>query len=243
MASDTFISHLIELRDRLIRIVMGFGIVLLCLMPFANKLYSALAYPLLSKLPEGGQMIATGVTTSFFVPMKVAMLAAFILSFPFTLYQIWAFVAPGLYVHERRFIAPMIISSCVLFLVGMAFAYFAVFPLVFGFFVNTAPEGVAVMTDIGNYLDFIITMFIAFGMAFEVPVAVVLSVKLGLVKVETLKEVRPYVIVAAFVIGAIFTPPDVISQCMLALPLCILYQVGIWVAAWVAPVENRIENA
>jgi sec-independent protein translocase protein TatC len=186
-------------------------------------------------LPVGGQMIATGVTTPFFVPMKVAMMAAFLISLPHTLYQIWAFVSPGLYSHERRFMAPMIVASTLLFMLGMAFAYFAVFPVVFGFFVHTAPQGVAVMTDIGNYLDFVITMFMAFGLAFEVPIAVVLAVRLGWVNIATLKEIRSYVIVGAFIIGAIFTPPDVISQCMLALPLWLLYEAGILVAGFVKP--------
>lgn len=231
--SETFISHLIELRDRLLRIVIGIVVAFVCLFPFANKIYTLLAHPLLAKLPKGGQMIATAVTTPFFVPMKVAMLAAVVVSLPYTLYQLWAFVAPGLYRHEKRFAAPLIIFSTLLFLVGMAFAYFLVFPVVFGFITGTAPEGVAVMTDIGNYLDFVITLFLAFGIAFEVPVAVVLLVKLGMVSVATLKEIRSYVIVGAFVIGAIFTPPDVVSQVMLAVPLWLLYEAGIVAARFV----------
>jgi sec-independent protein translocase protein TatC len=232
---DTFISHLIELRVRLLRIVVGIVVTFLCLFPFSNKIYTLLAHPLLEKLPKGGQMIATAVTTPVFVPMKVAMLAAIVISLPFTLYQIWAFIAPGLYQHEKRFAAPVVIASTMLFLLGMAFAYFLVFPVVFGFITSTAPEGVAVMTDIGSYLDFVITLFLAFGVAFEVPVAVVLLVKMGVVKLETLKEIRSYVIVAAFVIGAIFTPPDVVSQIMLAVPLWILYELGILAARLVAP--------
>lgn len=228
--SDTFISHLIELRDRLLRIVAGIVLAFVCLFPFANKIYSLLARPLLSQLPQGGQMIATAVTTPFFVPMKVAMLAAFVISLPFTLYQVWAFIAPGLYQHEKRFAAPMVVLSTLLFLIGMAFAYFLVFPVVFGFIAGTAPEGVAVMTDIGNYLDFVITLFLAFGIAFEVPVAVVVLVKVGVVNVATLKEIRSYVIVGAFVAGAILTPPDVISQFMLAIPLWLLYEAGILAA-------------
>ncbi|MEO8418370.1 MAG: twin-arginine translocase subunit TatC [Methylophilaceae bacterium] len=228
--SETFISHLIELRGRLLRIVVGFLLVFIGLFPFANKIYTLLAHPLLAKLPAGGQMIATAVTTPFFVPMKVAMLTAFIISLPHTLYQIWAFVAPGLYASERRFMAPLVVASTLLFLTGMAFAYFLVFPVVFGFIAGVAPKGVAVMTDIGNYLDFVITLFIAFGTAFEVPVAVVLLVRFGMVDIKTLKEIRSYVIVGAFVLGAIFTPPDVISQVMLAVPLWLLYEVGILVA-------------
>ena len=231
--SETFISHLIELRERLLRIVIGLVLVFLCLFPFANKIYTLLAHPLLAKLPAGGHMIATAVTTPFFVPMKVAMLAAFVISLPHTLYQVWAFVAPGLYTHERRFMAPLIVASTLLFIVGMAFAYFLVFPVVFGFITSTAPEGVAVMTDIGSYLDFVITLFMAFGMAFEVPVAVVLLVRFGMVNIKTLKEIRSYVIVGAFVLGAIFTPPDVISQIMLAVPLWLLYEVGILAAGLV----------
>ncbi|OAJ70708.1 twin arginine-targeting protein translocase TatC [Methylobacillus sp. MM3] len=230
--SDTFISHLIELRDRLLRIVAGIVLAFICLFPFANKIYSLLANPLLSQLPQGGQMIATAVTTPFFVPMKVAMLAAFVISLPYTLYQIWAFIAPGLYQHEKRFAAPMVVLSTLLFLIGMAFAYFLVFPVVFGFIAGTAPEGVAVMTDIGNYLDFVITLFLAFGIAFEVPVAVVILVRMGMVNVATLKEIRSYVIVGAFVAGAILTPPDVISQFMLAVPLWLLYEAGILAAGF-----------
>lgn len=231
--SETFISHLIELRERLLRIVMGLVLVFLCLFPFANKIYTLLAHPLLNKLPAGGHMIATAVTTPFFVPMKVAMLAAFVISLPHTLYQVWAFVAPGLYTHERRFMAPLIVASTLLFIVGMAFAYFLVFPVVFGFITSTAPEGVAVMTDIGSYLDFVITLFMAFGMAFEVPVVVVLLVRFGMVNIKTLKEIRSYVVVGAFVLGAIFTPPDIISQIMLAVPLWLLYEVGILAAGLV----------
>ncbi len=229
--SETFISHLIELRNRLLRIVLGFALVFIALFPFANRLYSLLAKPLLINLPAGGQMIATGVTTPFFVPMKVAMLVAFLISLPFTLYQVWAFVAPGLYAHEKKWIAPLVFASTALFATGMAFAYFAVFPVVFGFLANTAPEGVAVMTDIGSYLDFIITLFMAFGLAFEVPIAVIVIVRFGLVSLEQLRDARGYVVVGAFVIGAIFTPPDIISQFMLAVPLWILYEVGILVAS------------
>lgn len=232
--SETFISHLIELRDRLLHIIAGVVVTFICLFPFANNIYTLLAHPLLSRLPRGGQMIATAVTTPFLVPMKVAMLAAVVISLPYTLYQLWGFVAPGLYQHEKRFAAPLIVLSTLLFLTGMAFAYFLVFPVVFGFITGTAPEGVAVMTDIGNYLDFVITLFLAFGIAFEVPVAVVLLVKLGVVQIATLKEVRSYVIVGAFVIGAIFTPPDVVSQIMLAVPLWLLYEAGILAAGFVA---------
>jgi len=224
---DTFIAHLIELRDRLLRMVVGFLLVFIGLFPFANKLYKLLAHPLLAKLPEGGKLIATGVTTPFFVPMKVAMLAAVVLSLPYTLYQVWSFIAPGLYKHEQRFLLPLVVASTLLFLAGMSFAYFLVFPVIFGFIVGTAPSGVAVMTDIGNYLDFVITLFLAFGIAFEVPVVVVLLVRFGIVSVQVLQDIRSYVIVGAFIIGAIFTPPDVVSQIMLAVPLWLLYEAGI----------------
>lgn len=237
--TENFVSHLIELRDRLLRSVVGFILVFIAFFPFANKIYAYLAAPLMSQLPAGGQMIATSVTTPFFVPMKVAMMAAFLVSLPHTLYQIWAFIAPGLYAHEKKLMVPMIISSCFLFLCGMAFAFFLVFPVVFGFIVGTAPEGVAVMTDIGEYLDFVLTLFFAFGIAFEVPIAVVLAVRFGWVTVAALKEARGYVIVGAFVIGAIFTPPDIISQFMLAVPIWLLYELGILVSALMAK-EQKI---
>lgn len=230
--SETFISHLIELRDRLLRVVIGIVLTFLVLFPFADQIYTLLAQPLLSKLPVGGQMIATEVTTPFFVPMKMAMMAAFVLSLPHTLYQAWVFVAPGLYAHERRFMMPLVIASTLLFLAGMAFAYFLVFPVVFGFITGYAPQGVAVMTDIGSYLDFVITLFMAFGLAFEVPIAVIVLVGFGLVQISTLKEIRSYVIVGAFVLGAIFTPPDIISQFMLAIPLWLLYEAGIFLAGF-----------
>jgi sec-independent protein translocase protein TatC len=242
--TESFISHLIELRNRLIRIVIGFVAVFFCLFPFANKIYALLAAPMLAKLPAGGQMIATAVTTPFFVPMKVAMMAAFVISLPHTLYQIWAFVAPGLYAHEKKLMVPVIVSSCVLFVVGMAFAYFAVFPVVFGFMVKAAPAGVAVMTDISQYLDFVMTLFMAFGLAFEVPIAVVLITRFGWVTIAQLKEARGYVIVGAFIIGAIFTPPDIISQFMLAVPLWLLFEAGILVAQLTNPKpakENTIK--
>jgi len=228
--TDNLVSHLIELRNRLLRIAIGLLLIIIALFPFANDIYHFLAMPLLASLPAGGQMIATDVTTPFFVPMKSVLLTAFVISLPHTLYQIWAFVAPGLYTHERRLIWPLISASTLLFLCGMAFAYFLVFPVVFGFISNTAPEGVAVMTDIGNYLDFAMSLFIAFGLAFEVPVAVVLIVKTGIVSVASLREARSYVVVGSFVVGAIVTPPDVISQFMLAMPLWLLYEAGILVA-------------
>jgi len=228
---DTFISHLIEMRDRLLRAVLAVVIIFIALFPWAQDLYALLAKPLLAALPAGGQMIATEVTTPFFVPIKVTMMTAFLLALPWVFYQAWAFVAPGLYQHEKRLGVPLVIASVILFALGMAFAYFLVFPVVFGFIVGVAPEGVAVMTDIGKYLDFVMTLFMAFGITFEVPVAVVLLVKMGMVSVAKLREIRSYVIVGAFVVGAIFTPPDIISQFMLAVPLWILYELGIVVAS------------
>ena len=228
--TENFISHLIELRDRLLRTLLGFALVLLTLLPFANKIYSLLAAPLLAQLPSGGQMIATAVTTPFFVPMKVAMMAAFIISLPHTMYQAWSFVAPGLYAHEKKFMVPMIVASCCLFLMGMAFAYFLVLPVIFGFIISAAPVGVAVMTDIANYLDFVIGLFFAFGLAFQVPIAVILVVYFGWLDVIQLKAMRAYVVVVAFILGAIFTPPDVVSQFMLALPICMLYELGMLLA-------------
>ena len=239
--TESFISHLVELRNRLLKIVLGFGLVFIILFPFANKIYALLAAPMLEKLPAGGQMIATAVTTPFFVPMKVAMMAAFVISLPHTLYHVWAFIAPGLYAHEKKLMVPVIVSSSLLFLIGMAFAYFAVFPTVFGFVVGSAPIGVAVMTDIGEYLDFVMTLFVAFGLAFEVPIAVVLVARFGWVSIAQLKEARSYVIVGAFVLGAIFTPPDIISQFMLAVPLWLLYEIGILVAQYTTPKINSIK--
>jgi sec-independent protein translocase protein TatC len=219
------------LRDRLIRAIIAVILVFLGLFHWANDIYTLLAQPLLHALPKGGQLIATEVTAPFFVPIKVTMMAAFLIALPYILYQIWAFIAPGLYSHEKKFGIPLIIASVLLFVCGMSFAYFLVFPIVFGFIAGVAPVGVAVMTDIGKYVDFVLGMFMAFGITFEVPVIVVLLVKAGLVSVAKLREIRPYIIVGAFIIGAIFTPPDVISQTMLAVPLWLLYELGIIVAS------------
>ncbi len=238
--TESLISHLIELRNRLLKVVVGMLLVFLGLFPFANQVYALLAAPMLDKLPEGTQMIATAVVTPFFVPMKVAMMAAFLISLPHTLYQLWMFVAPGLYTHEKKLMLPAIVVSSLLFLCGMAFAYFLVFPVVFSFIVSSAPVGVAVMTDIAEYLDFVMTLFLAFGFAFEVPVAVVLMAHFGWVSVPQLKEVRGYVIVGAFVLAAIFTPPDIISQFMLAIPLWLLYEAGILFVRLTQPKNNTI---
>ena len=241
-SEDSFISHLIEMRNRLLRAVIAVVVLFVLLFPWAQDLYALLAKPMLESLPQGGQMIATEVTTPFFVPIKVTMMTAFLLALPWVFYQAWAFVAPGLYQHEKRLGVPLVITSVILFLLGMAFAYFLVFPVVFGFIVGVAPEGVAVMTDIGKYLDFVMTLFLAFGITFEVPVAVVLLVKMGMVSIAKLREIRPYVVVGAFVVGAIFTPPDVISQFMLAIPMWILYELGIIVASMITKQKPDTED-
>jgi sec-independent protein translocase protein TatC len=240
---DTFISHLVELRDRLLRAILAVLIVFFCLFPWAKDLYTLLAQPLLAVLPQGGQMIATDVVGVFLVPMKVALLVAFVIALPYVLFQIWAFVAPGLYTHEKRLVLPLIFTSTVLFIAGMAFAYFLVFPVVFKFMASIAPEGVAWMTDIEKYLSFALTTFIAFGVTFEVPVAVVLLVRMNIVGVDKLREIRPYVIVGAFVVGAVFTPPDVISQLMLAVPLWVLYELGIVFASMMGKTKDTGDEA
>jgi len=239
LPEESFLSHLIELRNRLIRALLAVGIVFICLFPWSKELYTLLAQPLLDTLPKGGQMIATDVVGVFLVPMKVTMMAAFLIALPYVLYQVWAFVAPGLYAHEKRLAIPLVAASVLLFFCGMAFAYFLVFPTVFGFMSRIAPEGVAWMTDIEKYLSFVLSTFVAFGVTFEVPVIVIVLVHMGIVDIAKLKEWRPYVIVGAFVIGAIFTPPDVVSQIMLAVPLWLLYELGILLARFVVPVPGQ----
>ncbi len=224
---EGFIHHLIELRDRLLRVVLAVLAVFVCLFPFANRLYSLLAGPLTRHLPEGSSMIATEVASTFLIPFKLVLMLAVVLAIPFILYQAWAFVAPGLYKHERRLVTPIMFSSTMLFYVGMAFAYFVVFPLMFQFFIGTAPEGVAVMTDISRYLDFVLMIFLAFGIAFEVPIVTVVLVVLGMTTPEALAKKRPYVIVGAFVIGMVLTPPDVVSQILLAIPVWLLFEIGL----------------
>jgi sec-independent protein translocase protein TatC len=229
-AQETFISHLVELRDRLLRAIIAVVVVMLALFPWAKDIYALLARPLLAVLPHGSTMIATDVTGTFLVPLKVTAMAAFVIALPYVLWQAWAFVAPGLYHHERRLALPVIVSSLVFFVLGMSFAYFFVFPIAFGFFAGYAPAGVQMMTDIDKYLSFVLTMFIAFGITFETPVVVIVLVRLRIVSIEKLKAARPYVIVGAFVIGAIFTPPDVVSQLMLAIPLWLLFELGLVLA-------------
>ncbi len=230
-----FVDHLIELRQRLVRVLACVLLVFAALAGFSQMLYTRLAEPLLAALPRGASMVAIDVTTPFLVPMKVSFLLALFISIPYLLYHLWAFVAPGLYRHERKLALPLLVSSSVLFYLGTAFAYFVVLPLVFDFFVSFAPEGVAVMTDVGRYLDFVLAMFFAFGLAFEVPVATVLLVLMGITTPARLAALRPYVIVAAFVVGMLLTPPDVISQTLLAVPMLLLYELGIALARVVQP--------
>jgi len=239
-SEPTFLSHLIELRERLLKAVATILIVFAALMPFANKIYSWLAKPLLSRLPAGGQMIAIDVASPFFTPVKLAFFVAVFAAMPVLLYQAWAFVSPGLYKHEKRLAMPILVSSVALFYGGCAFAYFLVLPMVFGFLAGVTPEGVAMMTDIGHYLDFVLVMFLAFGMCFEVPVATLIIVLLGWVTTEQLSTSRPYVIVGCVVVAALLTPPDALSMLMLAVPMCLLYEVGIIAARLLA---RRAENA
>ena len=225
-----FVSHLIELRNRLMYALGAIAAVFLALAPFSNKVYALIAQPLMDVLPPGMSMIATEVASPFLTPLKFTLAAAITITIPYLLYQIWAFVAPGLYRHEKRMVVPLVVSSVLLFYAGMAFAYFVVFPTVFQVFVNFLPPGVQMMTDIKSYLDFVFSMFFAFGIAFEVPVAVVILSATGVVNPETLAEKRPYVIVGVFVIAAVLTPPDVASQFMLAIPMLILFEIGLLVA-------------
>jgi len=229
------IAHLLELRTRLLRGVVGLLVVLACLLPFANTLYALLAQPLLDKLPKGGQLIATQVASPFFAPMKLAFFVALVVAMPWLLYQAWAFVAPGLYRREKRLAFPLLSSALLLFYAGCAFAYFLVLPMVFGFLARVTPDGVAMMTDISSYLDFVLVLFLAFGLAFELPVALVILVLLGWVTPAQLREGRGYAVVGIFVIAAIVTPPDVISQLMLAIPMCLLYEAGILASLMVSP--------
>lgn len=226
-AEQPFVSHLIELRDRLLRVVFVVLIVFLCLFPFANDLYVIIAEPLMRHMPVGTSMIATDVTSPFLTPFKLSMVLAIFISIPYIFYQAWGFVAPALYKKEKRLVFPLLLSSTLLFYLGMVFAYFVVFPLVFGFLMGVAPEGVAVMTDISRYLDFVLKMFFAFGLAFEVPIATILLIWSGLTTAEALAAKRPYIVVGAFVFGMLLTPPDVISQTLLAIPMWILFELGL----------------
>lgn len=226
-AEIPFMSHLVELRDRLLRAVLVVLIIFLALFSFSNELYTLLAEPLLIHLPTGSSMIATEVASPFLTPFKLAMMSAIFISMPFLLYQLWAFIAPGLYKHEKSLAFPLLFSSIILFYLGMVFAYFVVFPLMFKFFTGIALEGVTMMTDITKYLDFVLKMFFAFGMAFEVPIATILVISTGMTTADKLAEKRPYIIVVAFVAGMLLTPPDIISQMLLAVPMWILFELGL----------------
>ena len=226
-AQETFLSHLIELRERLVRSLLAVAICCIPTIYWSAELYDLLAYPLMRSLPQGSRMIATGVITPFLIPMKIAMLTAFLMALPVVLYQAWAFVAPGLYAHEKRLVLPLVVSSTLLFLLGMCFCYFLVFGKVFAFIASIAPTSITVAPDIEAYFNFVLGMFFAFGLAFEVPVVVVVLVLAGIVNVEQLREWRGYVVVAIFIVAAVVTPPDVVSQIALAVPMCLLYEVGI----------------
>ncbi len=246
LPEQSFISHLIELRDRLLRVVLCVLLVFLALTPYANEIYSFIAGPLLKHMPENSTMIAIDVASPFLTPFKLTLIVAVFLSIPVVLYQFWAFVAPGLYKHERRLVLPLLIASTLLFYLGVAFAYYVVFPLVFAFLTAAAPVGVAVMTDIAKYLDFALTMFFAFGVCFEVPIFTIVMVWTGLVTPAQLAEQRPYVIVGAFIIGMFLTPPDAVSQTMLAIPMWLLFEIGLLfsrIFARKSDVEDETQHA
>lgn len=228
-------SHLIELRSRVVKAVLSVFVVFLCLWPFMRQIFDALSHPMVKALPQGSKLLATGVITPFLIPLKVTLFAAFLLASPLVLYQIWAFIAPALYQHEKRLALPVIISSVAMFFAGMAYCYFVVFGVIFRFISGFAPENVNVAPDIEQYVDFVLRMFIAFGLAFEVPIAVMLLVRFGVVSLARLQHVRPYVIVGAFVVAAIVTPPDVLSQLLLALPLWLLFELGLFLSRFAKP--------
>ncbi|MCL2899338.1 Sec-independent protein translocase subunit TatC [Brenneria tiliae] len=243
-AEDTqpLISHLIELRKRLLNSIICVLVVFFCLVYFANDIYQMVSAPLIAQLPVGASMIATDVASPFFTPIKLTMIVSVFVSAPLILYQVWAFVAPALYKHERRLMMPLLLSSSLLFYAGMAFAYFVVFPLAFGFFAKTAPEGVLIATDINNYLDFVMALFMAFGVSFEVPIAIVLLCWSGVVTPEDLKKKRPYMLVGAFVVGMLLTPPDVFSQTLLALPMYLLFEIGVFFSRFYVGKGRRAET-
>lgn len=240
-AEGSLLSHLIELRTRLLKMVVAVLVIFICLVPFADRIFTLAAEPLMARLPEGTSMIATQVASPFLTPFKLSLALAVFLAMPLLLYQAWAFVAPGLYKHERRLVMPLMASSIVLFYSGVAFAYYIVFPLMFGFFTAVAPSGVTVMTDIAAYLDFVLALFFAFGLAFEVPVATVLAVWAGFTTPAKLAKKRPYVLLSAFVLGMLLTPPDIISQTLLAVPVYILFEGGIILSRVMVPGHKEVE--
>ncbi|MEN8204784.1 MAG: twin-arginine translocase subunit TatC [Pseudomonadota bacterium] len=241
-SEQPLLYHLIELRDRLLRVVLVVGVVFIALLPFSNTLFTLLSGPLMAHMPDDSSMIAIEVASPFLIPFKLTLFLALFISIPYVLYQLWSFVAPGLYKHERRLVYPLLVSSTVLFYAGAAFAYFVVFPLIFAFFTSTAPEGVSVMTDISRYLDFVLTLFFAFGVAFEVPIFTILLVWTGVATQEGLREKRPYIIVGAFVIGMLLTPPDIISQTLLAVPVLLLFELGVFFSGWFIKQKENISS-
>ena len=243
LAEGSLVSHLVELRSRLIRSALSILLIFVCLIPFAEQTFTIVATPLMERLPENATMIATQVASPFLTPFKTSLFVAVFLSMPVILYQVWGFIAPGLYRKEKRFASPLLISSIVLFYSGVAFAYFVVFPLMFGFFAAVSPEGVTMMTDISSYLDFILTIFFAFGLAFEVPIATVMLVWSGLVSLEVLGKARAYVFLGAFVMGMLLTPPDAISQTLLAVPVYLLYEAGLILAKVLGKQYDVLANA
>ncbi|MBQ4769437.1 Sec-independent protein translocase subunit TatC [Pectobacterium versatile] len=240
--TQPLISHLIELRKRLLNSIICVLVVFIALVYFANDIYQLVSAPLIEQLPAGASMIATDVASPFFAPIKLTMIVSVFVAAPLVLYQVWAFVAPALYKHERRLMMPLLVSSSLLFYMGMAFAYFVVFPLAFGFFAKTAPVGVLIATDINNYLDFVMALFMAFGISFEVPVAIVLLCWSGVVTPEELKRKRPYILVGAFVVGMLLTPPDVFSQTLLAIPMYLLFEIGVFFARFYVGKGRRAET-
>lgn len=226
--SQPLFSHLLELRTRILRSLISVLVVFVCIVWFSKDIYAFVAAPLVERMPAGATMIATDVASPFFTPIKLTLVTAVFIAVPMILYQLWAFVAPGLYKHERKLIMPLLVSSSLLFYAGVSFAYFVVFPLVFKFFTSVAPQGVEVATDISSYLDFVLSLFMAFGIAFEIPVAIILLCWTGATDPETLRSKRPYIIVAAFVVGMLLTPPDILSQTLLAVPMCLLFEVGLF---------------
>lgn len=232
---DSLLGHLLELRNRLLRCIIAVLLVFLALAYFARDIYAILAQPLLAVLPEGTSMIATDVAAPFFAPFKLTFIVAICLAIPYILLQVWQFIAPALYSKEKRLMAPLVFSSTLLFYAGIAFAYFIVFPLVFAFFTSVAPVGVTIATDISSYLDFVLKLFFAFGLSFEIPIAILLLVWSGSVSRQALAEKRPYIIVGAFILGMLLTPPDVLSQVLLAIPMCLLFEVGLWLSRFYVP--------
>lgn len=234
-SQQPLISHLMELRNGLLKAILSVLVIFVCLVYFANDIYAYISAPLNAHLPEGTSMIATGVTSSFFAPFKLTMMLSFFIAIPFVLHQVWSFIAPALYKHEKRLVMPMLFSSTLLFYAGIAFSYYIVFPVVFGFFTSVAPDGVTIATDIESYLDFVLKLFFAFGLAFEIPIAIILMCWGGVTTPDKLREKRPYVVVGAFVVGMLLTPPDIISQSMLAVPMLVLFECGIIVASLYKP--------